>query len=106
MASNWDEWEQYIAISATDQKKSDGTPSSYDNKPTALVPASILDGNDIDMWRTFQDVSEYFQQFGMLSMATYDGFVSRVMQPNAHLSCKNQPRPLPPNLQMEANSNS
>ena len=131
MAGSWDDWEHGIkndaaapagttnvanalnavnAVNAVNVANVANAVNAANAANAAAVPSSILDANDIDMWRTYHDVSEYFQQFGFLNTATYDGFVDRVMRPNASWShaYKQQPRPSLPNNPLsnpDANNN-
>lgn len=50
------------------------------------IHASTLEAGDVDMWRSYKDVTEYFRQFGFFDTATYDGFIEKVMLPNASWS--------------------
>ncbi len=47
------------------------------------IPIGAFDAGDVDLWRTYKDVTEYFRQFGFFDSATYDGFIEQVMRPNA-----------------------
>ena len=47
------------------------------------IPIGAFDAGDVDLWRTYKDVAEYFRQFGFFDSATYDGFIEQVMRPNA-----------------------